>query len=258
MAGLTTLVGRRAWKRHRSMPFNDLELTPRGMLSATQHGYVFHDDFWAFTVGASGVSGWIKNEVGSGTGAAVQDLNGGIIKFVTGSSANDNISYQWGNNSTVNSPIIMATGKRAWLSGRFATEDADQDQFHLGLMTSQTNPFATEPADQFRFRSGATPDALQFAVGTANSTEVTISLGSMTDGAYARVLAYWDGIETVFAYRFDDTTGEIVNSGSVSVTASTTADLLPDGAMTFSFGGRTADTGADDYFFDTFRFVQER
>src|SRR5689334_2127907 len=115
MAGIEKKAGRKAWYRHASMPFPDMEMTPTGMIVASSHATVFQDDFYGFTVGASGVSGWIKNEVGSGTGAAVQDLNGGVIKFVTGSSANDNISYQWGNNSTVNSPIIMVTGKRAWL-----------------------------------------------------------------------------------------------------------------------------------------------
>jgi len=252
-------VGLKRWFRDARYRAPDMEITARGLIlpNVVPACYSFYDDFDGFTIGASGVSAWIKNEVGTGTGAVVQSLNNGVIKFVTGSTANDNINYQWGNNATVSSPVILATGKRAWLSCRFATEDADQDEFHLGLMTSQTNPFGTEPADQFRFRPGATPDVMQFAVGTTNSTEKTITLNTKTDGVYCTLAAFWDGVDTCWAYAFNET-GEIITSGSTTVTATTAADLLPDGAMTHSFGGRTIDTGADDFFVDFYSFVQER
>lgn len=236
----------------------DFETTALGLVLPGRHAlWEFYEDFNGFTAAASGVSGWIVNQVGTGTTAAVQDENGGVIKFTTGTTANDNINYQWGNNTTVSEIIKPAVGKRIWLAGRFKTEDADKDEFHFGAHVSQTAPFATEPSDQFRFRSGATPDALQFAVGKTNSTEVTIGLGTMADNTYVRVLAFYDGYDTVQAWRFDDS-GNLTNSGRVSVTSSSRGDLLPDTEMTVGFGGRTTDTGGDDFFFDYVYIAQER
>lgn len=235
-----------------------LMLSAKGLLLPGRHAlYEFMDDFDSFTLGAANVSGWTKTETGSGTGAVVQDERYGVIKFVTGTTASDEISYQWCVNTTPLSIFQLSAGKQAWVAARFKTEDADQDSFYIGANIADTSPFASEPTDQFRFRSGATPDALQFAVGKTASTEVTIGLGNLADGTYVRVLAWYDGADTVWAYRFDDS-GNLTNSGSVSVTTSAQGDLLPDTFMCPAFGGDTADTGGDDFFFDFLYLAQER
>lgn len=236
-----------------------LAQTAKGLLLPGRHAlYEFYDDFESFTVGAANIAGWTKTETGSGTGAVVQDERYGIIKFVTGTTASDEISYQWCSvNTTPSSCFQLAAGKQAWCAARFKTEDADQDSFFIGANVADTSPFASEPTDQFRFRSGATPDALQFAVGATASTEVTIGLGNMADGTYVRVLAWYDGADTVWAYRFDDS-GNLTNSGSASVTTSSQGDLLPDTFMVPAFGGDTADTGGDDFTFDYIYLAQER
>lgn len=236
----------------------EFEFGPYGLISVdASRVYKFEDDFDRFTIAASGVTGWILQQTGSGTGAVVQDEIGGVIKFVTGTTAANDIQYSYGTNTTKHEPVLLQAGKRAWLFARFKTEDADQDTFFIGANVSIADAFAAEPADQFRFRSGATPDALQFACGKTNSTEVTISLGAMADGTYVRVAAYYDGVDTIYAYRWDDS-GNLVTSGSASVTSSVTGDLLPDTELNIMFGGQTEDTGGDDFFIDYLKIYIER
>lgn len=259
MAGTEKRVGRKAWYRHQSLIFPDMEITDRGLLlpGRAQAMYEFFDDFDSFTVAASGVTGWIKAENGTGTAAAVQDEAFGVIKFVTGSTAGNDIQYRWGTNSTVHNTVKPAVGKRIWLAARFKTEDADQDTFYIGAQVSTADAFAGEPTDQFRFRSGATADAIQFACGATASTEVTIALGSMADDTYVRLVAFYDGADTVYAARFNDS-GEYVTGGFATVTSSVRGDLLPDTTMTPAFGGQTEDTGADDFTFDYLYIACER
>lgn len=238
----------------------DFEVTATGLIApglGAGRLYKFEEDFDSFTVAASGVTGWIKQETGSGTAAAVQDELGGVIKFVTGTTAGNDIQYSYGTNATKHETILLQAGKRAWLFSRFKFEDVDQNTFFVGANVSIADAFAAEPSDQFRFRSGATPDALQFACGKTNSTEVTISLGSLADGTYVRVAAFYDGADTIYAYRWDDS-GNLVASGSASVTSSVQGDLLPDTEMVVSFGGQTEDTGGDDFFFDYINLYVER
>lgn len=258
MAGVEKKVGLRRWFADAFTKMPDFELGAKGLISVDRGAcYCFEEDFNGFTTAAAGVTGWIKAENGSGTAAAMQDEAGGVIKFVTGTTGGNDIQYSWGTNATKHETILLAAGKRAWLFARFKTEDADQDTFFVGANVSIADAFAAEPSDQFRFRSGATADALQFACGKTNSTEVTISLGTLSDGTYVRVGAYYDGADTVWAYRWDDS-GNLVASGSASVSSSAHGDLLPDTEMVVTFGGQTEDTGGDDFFFDYINVYVER
>lgn len=247
--------------RHYRDPFTvvpDFEVTANGLLLPGSHAlYEFKEDFNAFTVAAANVTGWIIQQTGTGTAAAVTDEAFGVARFTTGTTAGNDIQYSWGTNTTKHETVLPAVGKRMWLYARFKTEDADQDTFFVGANVSIADAFAAEPSDQFRFRSGATPDALQFACGKTNATEVTISLGSMADNTYVRVLAFYDGADTVHAFRYDDS-GNLVASGRASVTSSVRGDLLPDTEMVISFGGQTEDTGGDDFSFDIIHFAMER
>lgn len=209
---------------------------------------VFFRDFYEFPTAAASVYGWHKDEVNTGAlDPTVQDLAGGVIKFTIDNADNDNAHFQWALNTTVISPFILAPGKRAWLRVKFKTEDADTDIPIIGLHTAQDDPWNTEPADQFLFRTlRADPDALEFAVGTSNSTEVTVSLGNLADDTWAVCGAFYDGVDSVFAWREDPATGLVTNSGTATVTSSVTGDLLPNGAMTVAFGMEATDTGADD------------
>jgi len=236
----------------------DIEYTTKGVLLPSKYAlYEFMDDFSSFTVAAANLSGWIIQQTGTGTAGAIQDEAFGVVKFVTGTTAGNDIQYRWGLNTTPHQTIVPATGKRMWLASRFKTEDADQDTFYVGANVSTADAFAGEPTDQFRFRSGATADALQFACGKTNTTEVTISLGAMADNTYVNVLAFYDGFDTVHAFRFNDA-GDLSNSGSVSVTPSVRGDLLPDTVMCPAFGGQTEDTGGDDFSFDYLYIAVER
>lgn len=219
----------------------------------TKH-VTFFDDFTSFTVAAAGVSGWHLDEVNTGSPPAVQNEHGGVILLVLDNADNDNQHHQWSTNTTSHGIFTLSVGKQSWLRTRFKVEDADQDLPMVGLHTVGDDPWGTEPADQFLFRvlrTGAA--ALQFAVGTSNSTEQTIALGDLADNTWVICTAYYDGRGTVHAWR-ESADGTITHGGSVSVTAST----LPDGPMTPAFGMEAMDTGADDMHLDYIYVISER
>lgn len=216
---------------------------------------VFWDDFHTFTVSGSGLYGWHKDEVNTGAlDPTVQDAAGGVIKFTIDNADGDNANFQWALDTTVLEPFKLIAGKRAWLRVKFKTEDADTDIPHVGLHIAADDVAGTEPSDQFLFRTlRADPDALQFACGKTNSTEVTIALGNLADDTWVICTAYYDGKNTITAWR-ETEAGVITNQGQASVTASAAGDLLPDTEMTVAFGMEGTDTGADDMSLD-FIFV---
>lgn len=214
---------------------------------------VFYDDFTSANIAASGITGWHADATGTAVALAVTDANGGIATTETGANANDSSNYQWGTNTTVHEPFKLVAGKKAWLRARVKVEDADQNAMHVGLHIAADDATATEPSDMFMFRCPlATPGVLQFAVGKTASTEVTASLGSLADDTFVILTAYYDGKDTVYAWR-ESADGTVANSGTCDVTSTVTGDLLPDTEMTVGFGIECADTGADilslDYIF---------
>jgi hypothetical protein len=217
--------------------------------------FLFFDDFTSFVTAAAGVTGWIKTEVNAGTDPVVQDLNGGVILFTLDNADNDNQHYAWGTNTTVHEIFSLTAGKKAWLRTRFKVEDADQDLPTIGLQTTQGDPWGTEPTDQFRFRVNRTAAAaLELAVGATASTEVLVALGNLADDTWVTCTAYYDGRDTVHAWRESDA-GVITNSGSVSVSNGT---LLPNTEMTVAFGMEAMDTGTDNMHLDFILAAVER
>lgn len=235
----------------------DFETSSRGVLTPGAHALIaFEEDFLSIRVGAANVSGWIVNNSGT-VGAALSLVTagaGGLGLAVPGSTATNNVHYQWGTNTTVQSPFTMVAGKRLWLSTRFKLEDVDQNLPIVGLHTSQTDPWATEPADQFLFRKLTGSTTLEFVCGTTNTTERTANLCTLTDDTFVRLEAFYDGVGIARAWAFNDTTN--VQIGSVQLDASATH--LPNGAMTVAFGMEMVDTGADDFTIDYLNVYQER
>jgi hypothetical protein len=218
---------------------------------------VFFEDFHKATIAAADITGWHGDAVGTNVALVVTDAAGGVATTETGAMADDNSCYQWGTNTTVHEIFKLEAGKKAWMRVRFKTEDADQDKFFIGMHVAADDITGTEPADQFGFRSGATPDALQFAAGKTNSTEVTVSLGTMANDTFVICTAYYDGKDTVYCWR-ESADGTVANSGEADVTSSTAGDLLPDTEMTVGFAIECADTGADLLSIDYIYIITER
>lgn len=220
---------------------------------------VFFDDFHSFVVAAANITGWHQDADGSPTGATVQDAAGGVIMLKPGGTSTNNVQYQWGTNTAVHEPFKLVPGKRAWLRTRFKIEDADQNIPMIGMHIAADDPWNSEPTDQFLFRTlAATPAGLQFACGKTNSTEVTIALGDLADDTYVIVTAYYDGKDTVMAWRQPADDGAYTVVGSASVTSSTRGDLLPDTEMTAAFGAEAVDDGTDELNLDYILIALER
>ncbi len=228
----------------------------KGLLLPGRHAlYEFYDDFNELITPASGVMGWHLDESGTSTAISLVDQAYGVATAKSGASAGNNFQYQWALNTTVHEPVKLVAGKKAWLSCRWKIEDADQNLPRVGCHNATDDPWNTEETDQFQFRTlAADADALQFACGKTNSTEVTIALGDLADDTYIRLVAYYDGADTVWAFRYDDS-GNLTNSGKASVT---NGDLLPDTEMTIAFGNEAVDTGADDFHIDYIYVAVER
>lgn len=221
--------------------------------------FVFFDDFDRFNAAASGITGWHADTVGSPT-VAVLDAFGGHLQVTNAvdTTAATNAHYQWGDNTDVIEQFTLAAGKKAWLKARFKVTDADQNLPMIGLHVAQDDPWGTEPADQFLFRTqSADADALEFAVGKTNSTEVEVALGNLADDTFVEVTAFYDGKDTVFVTRADEN-GVVTNTGKADVTSSTTGDLLPDTEMTVAFGHETIDGVADNLTIDYILVARER
>jgi hypothetical protein len=233
---------------------------PMGMLPVldpTKY-FIFFDDFTSYVTAAAGVTGWHKDEVNAGTDPVVQDAHGGVILFTLDNADNDNQHYAWGTNTTVHEMWRLQPGKKAWLRARFKVEDADVDLPLIGLHVTQDDPWGTEPTDQFQFRVLRTgPAALQFACGKTASTEVTIALGNLEDDTWVIVSAYYDGKDTVSAWR-ESADGTRTHAGTASVTSAAVGDLMPDTEMAIAFGMEAMDTGTDNMSVDYILVVSER
>lgn len=242
-------------RRFRGGPL-DMAETEFGLLLPGQHALIsFEQDFLELPIAASGVTGWKVDNDGVVTTALghVAAAHGGVALFAPGSTATNNAHYQWANNTTILSPFTMAANKRLWLSTRFKCEDVDKNLPIIGLHTSQTDPWNTEPADQFLFRSLTSNGVLQFAAGTTNSTEQTITLNTMADDTWYRAEAFFDGQGTAWAWVWSDT-GDLLASGQCDQSSTYRAD----GAMTVAFGMEMVDTGADDMSIDYLNVYMER
>lgn len=259
MAGVEVFATLKRWFQHRSYYQPVAEISAAGLLLPGRHAlWEFFDDFNGFTLGASGVSGWHLDEDGSSTAAAIQDMANGVVMFKTGGTATNNAHYAWANNTTVSEVWKPAAGKRFWMASRFKIEDADQNLPRIGAHITQDDPWNTEPSDQALWRTlAADADALQFAIGKTNSTEVTVALGDLADDTWVRVLAYYDGVDKVHCYRWDDSMN-LHTYASGTVTSSSAGDLLPDTEMAPAFGNEAVDTGADDIHIDYIYIAQER
>lgn len=219
--------------------------------------FEFFDDFVSFDISGTGLVGWHLDATGTPT-AAVSDAQGGLVTLTTQATAGGNAHYQRALDTTVSENFEIVAGKRAWLHTRFKVSDADQCMPQIGLHVAADDPWATEPADQFLFRTlTADKDALEFAVGATNSTEVAVALGNLADDTFVECIAYYDGKDTVHVARLD-ANGVVANTGSADVTTTTAGDLLPDTEMTVAVGIETGDAAADVLTIDYIHVVRER
>lgn len=260
MATPEVIVGLKRWFRSKFDRAPDMEITAKGVLipGAIRGAWEFREEFNEFKTAASGVFGWHLDEVNGGTYPVIADAHGGIFEGTPDNAQGDNFHYHWANNTTVCEVWKPAAGKRFWMATRFKVEDADQNMPMIGAHVSQDDPWNTEPSDQAMFRTlSADKDALQFAIGKTNSTEVTIALGDLEDDTWVTCVAFYDGADTVHAFRYNDA-GELVTSGYKSVTSSAQGDLLPDTEMAPAFGMEANDTGTDKLSIDFIYIAQER
>ena len=219
----------------------------------------FFDDFNGFVVAASGVTGWHLDETNTGTGPTMLDEFGGVVQFEADNAQGDAYQYQLANNTTVFEPVKLIAGKQAWFSCCFSIEDADQSLFFIGCHIAADDITGTEPSDQFGVRSKPSGlGTMQFCAGKTSSTEVTADIGTMADDTRYAVYAYYDGKDEIAVEVYTQSDMALFGRGKLTVTSSTTGDLLPDTEMTIAFAVEANDTGTDKFQLDWIHVARER
>lgn len=218
--------------------------------------YVFSDDFdHTYVAVAAGVAQWNAIAASAATAYGIISAPFGQALFAPQAANAAFGVVRWSINTTPLPLFSLSAGKKFWLRSRFKTEDADQNNLYVGAAVATADPFGTEPPDQFAFRSlNAAPDSLMLAVGATASTEVTIALGTTADDTWTTCTAYYDGKDTVSAWRESDA-GVILARGQVSVANGT---LLPDVGIAPTFGMQNKDNGGDDFTIDYITLILER
>jgi hypothetical protein len=221
----------------------------------------FFDDFNGFVVSAAGITGWHLDETNTGTGPTMLDEFGGVVQFEADTAQGDGYHYQLANNTTVFEPVKLIAGRKAWFSTCFSIEDADQSLFFIGCHIAADDPLGTEPSDQFGVRSKpSTLGTMQFCAGKTNATEAVADLLVMANDTRYAVYAYYDGKDkiAVQVYSIASDVYTFAGAGTVTVTSSTSGDLLPDTEMTIAFAVEANDTGTDKFQLDWIHLARER
>lgn len=218
--------------------------------------YIFYDDFdHSDPAAGAGVAQWNAIAASAATAYGLISAQYGQALFAPQAANAAFGVVRWSINTTPLPLFLPVAGKKFWLRSRFKTEDADQNNLYVGACVATVDPFGTEPADQFAFRSlNAAPETLMLAVGASATTEVTIALGTTADDTFTTCTAYYDGKDTVSAWRETDA-GVITARGQVSVVNGT---LLPDAGIAPTFGMQNKDNGGDDFTIDYILIIQER
>lgn len=221
----------------------------------------FMDDFNGFTVAASGVTGWHLDETNTGTGPTMLDEFGGVVQFEPDNAQGDAFQYQLAVNTTVFEPVKLIAGKRAWFSTCFSIEDVDQNLFFIGCHIAADDITGTEPSDQFGVRSKPSGlGTMQFCAGKTASTEVTADLVTMADNTRYALYAFYDGKDTITVdvYTVASDVYTFAARKNLTMTSSTTGDLLPATEMTIAFAVEANDTGTDKFQLDWIHVARER
>lgn len=182
------------------------------------------DDFHEYTSG-----NWTTTETQAGATQAVSTgASGGILLLTNATGTTDVNQIQY-----INETFRLAAGKQFWLKARFAlTATLANFGGLVGLAITDTTATAGV-SDGIFFRKPSGSSTLS-AVLAKNSTETTISLGTMVTATYVTAGLYYNGRGETTAWL------DGVNKGSTT----TTTNLCDDEDLAVTIASVNATSGA--------------
>jgi len=190
---------------------------------------------------------WIVTVVGTGT-AVVQFLDGGILKLTNTAADDDSVFLQWSgvDAATATRSWSFESGKQLWMSSRFVIDSVTQTDVIFGLQGTDTSPLAVTDGVFFRSPDGTNVMSL---VSSLAGAEVSVACGTLVSGTYAEWAAYYDGRNTLFAYKDGVLQAQLDVTGALPLL---TTYLTP------SFGVQNGEAVAHFMQVDYINFAKER
>jgi len=198
------------------------------------------DDFHSFTAGD-----WTVTESQAGATQAINaGASGGVLLLTNTTGTTDVNQIQLASET-----FRLSTGKQLWLKSRFALTAATMANFGAMVGLAITDTTATAGvSDGIFFRKPSGGAALS-AVLCLNSTETTISMGSVTTGTFVTAGLYYDGRGQV----------EVWLNGAKVGSTTTLTNLVTDEDLAVTIASVNATAGAANVLsVDYFLAVLER
>ncbi len=187
--------------------------------------YGYFNDFFQYDA-----TDWVLTTAEAGAGSASEaiadDETGGVLLITNAGGSGDHDNFQLSKDGGTNDSetYLFATGKKAWFSTKFKSNDGDQVHIFIGLHITNTDPVATAPTDGVYFE--ITGGVITFVVrknGVSSSEVLTAILG---DDTFISLGFYWDGVNSFRVFVNDSEVSNTVGSGT----------LPDDELLTLSFG----------------------
>jgi hypothetical protein len=192
--------------------------------------HAFFDDFDTYTSGQ-----WTATVTGTGT-TALTAGDGGLLASATSTASSDANYLQ-----KTTEGFSFEVGKPAWFKARFKVS-ALTTVVVMGLQVTDTTP--EDVTDGIYFLSTVTTGVMTlYCRKNATTGSTSVAAGALVADTYADYAWYWDGKDTVEAFKDGVKVGTITGASA----------YIPDTTTTISFGVRTTTAAAKtltiDYIF---------
>jgi hypothetical protein len=155
-------------------------------------------DFFTYATGD-----WVLTTIEAGAGSATEalgDMPGGVLVVTNDTASADRDCFQWaGGAGAVKETFALTAGKKLQFVARFKVDDAELAAVMIGLHVTDTEPLGGV-TDGIYFRSAGDTEAINFVV-EKGSAETVVAAGKLTDDTYTEIEFYYDGADSIMAYR---------------------------------------------------------
>jgi hypothetical protein len=174
---------------------------------------------------------WTVTEATAGT-QLLEDARNGILILTAGAGENQGNNLQLGGSGdgeTVGESFAPVTGKNLWFECRVASNDADQNDFFVGLHNEDTSVIAGRGTDYIGFYTldGSANLNVQSAATSVVSSETAVA--TVADGTYLKLGFKVTGASKVDFYVNDVLEASITTNIPTALMKLTIAHLSGEG-----------------------------
>jgi hypothetical protein len=151
----------------------------------------FFDDFHTFTA-----ANWTVTETQAGATQAVSTGASGGVLLLTNTTGNTDVNQV----QLINETFRLSTNREFWLKARFSLTASTMANFGAVVGLAITDTTATAGVSDGIFFRKPSGGATLSAVLCKDSSETTISMGTITTATFVEAALYFDGRGTVDAW----------------------------------------------------------